>query len=77
MLRQMVIANTITNEKWATQFDSEITKDSEALHILLCYVNPGDNYTVSFTNETEELLPAKCLFQGIERPNADWLSSDN
>ena len=62
MLRQLVITNTITKDKWATQFESEKVTDSQAFHHLLCYVDPGDVYTASFTNEKSDLLPAKCLY---------------
>ena len=45
----------MTNEELTieSEFDSEITKDSEALHIMLCYNNPGNEYTVSFKNVKE------------------------
>ena len=36
------------------EFNSAETKDSEALHYLLCANNPGENYTVSFDNLTKD-----------------------
>lgn len=32
-------------------FDSTKEKDSEALHRILCQIDPGDEYTVQFTNK--------------------------
>ncbi len=62
MIRQIVITNTITNEKWAMQFNPVNVSDSESLHYLLCDVDPGEVYTVAFTSEVDDLLPAKCLY---------------
>lgn len=33
-------------------FDSEVMKDSEAFKDFLCEFDPGDNYTVKFSNCT-------------------------
>ncbi len=60
MIREIVITNSKTNEKFAMQFDANRIKDSEAMHHLLCFVDPGEEYTVKFTNS---LSVSKELFQ--------------
>lgn len=44
--RVIVIQSEYGN--WHMQFDSNSKKDSEALHELLCEVDPGDEYTIYF-----------------------------
>ena len=43
---------TITNghETWSMAFPKGEMNDSAMLHHLLCYVDPGDDYTVTFKN---------------------------
>lgn len=50
-MRAIVITGKV--ETFETRFDAATVKDSEALHNLLCYVNPGDDYTVAFYNVPE------------------------
>ncbi len=52
MPRQLIITNTITNQKWATVYNANELSDSKALNWLLSFVDPGDEYTVQFTNTT-------------------------
>lgn len=35
-------------ETYTLPFDSNDTKDSEALHLALCEINPSDHYLCSF-----------------------------
>ena len=44
--RVIVIQSEYGN--WHMQFNSFEKKDSQALHELLCVIDPGDEYTVYF-----------------------------
>lgn len=44
------ITVTDGHETWEMPFDSYKLSDSEMLHHILCYIRPGDNYTVTFKN---------------------------
>lgn len=54
-MRNVVVEKT--DNKYALRFthtfDSEKVKDSEALHTLLCEVDPGETYSIRFFNVTE------------------------
>ena len=50
-MRIIIITNG--HETWEMPFDSTVTTDSRALHMLLAYVDPGEEYTVKFTNKKE------------------------
>lgn len=41
------------------EFNSKEKRDSEALHELLCFNDPGDNYTVKFENK-KTTVPCNC-----------------
>jgi hypothetical protein len=46
--RVITIKNSL--ETWEMKFDPDKLKDSEALHHLLGFVDPGEEYTVQFKN---------------------------
>lgn len=55
MMRAITIE--IAPETYEMPFDSEKVKDSEALHVLLSFVDPGDDYSVRFFNLPEDWTP--------------------
>lgn len=48
--RTITIISNSTGEKFEMEFSSVSVKDSKALHHLLSFVDPGDDYTVVFKN---------------------------
>ena len=53
-MRSILIENTDTTEKYETCFDANTVKDSHAFKWMLAFVDPGDNYTVTFKNVESE-----------------------
>lgn len=47
-------ASMIDVHGFTWEYRREITQDSEALHMALAHINPGDEYTVTFENMTLE-----------------------
>jgi hypothetical protein len=47
---QVTESEDIYAKEYSLEFDSSKYRDSEALHILLCEIQPGDKYTIEFKN---------------------------
>lgn len=53
--------------QWSVHFDSTLKKDSEALHEILCEIDPGAEYTVSFCDLSQEMQELIELLAPINR----------
>lgn len=60
MARSLIITDS-TNNRIGLRFDGE---DHKALHYALCHVDPGDNYTIRFTDSNRNLRNLYWLSDG-------------
>lgn len=50
-LDRIILITETNGTKYEMPFPSAAVSDSKALHHLLCFVDPGDDYTVSFSKK--------------------------
>jgi len=48
-----IVEIIINNQQFTFMYKSSEMRDSEALHRLLCEVDPGDDYSARFYNATD------------------------
>jgi hypothetical protein len=53
-MRRLIIRSSTGGVIHERHYNGETIKDSEALHLGLCEVDPGDNYTVEFAGPSTQ-----------------------